>query len=278
MKQDEIATHCNALQPYRPDFGQDPLTALLGRSIVVDTPLSRIGCRYANLDRSHIERWGHGAFLVTLCALTALLRRSHRKILGLTAPELAESTGLGVDTTRRHLRAFEAAGLVAVEDDGVWRPTEALRHRKGHYAHVETHNLPNMLRALGWAGFRVMVWDRLYTTKAGKLMVEYQRLAEAIGLSRTTVWRGYAAMRTAGIRCGVRALRAARKTATWVGARLQRGKTPTGKTSIQGSKKGAIAGLSKAMLRSGPTARELAAKQRHLRGQLAAILRADAPA
>ena len=48
----------------RPVSGQDsthdPITALLGRSIVVDTPLSRIGSRYANLDRPHIERWGRG--------------------------------------------------------------------------------------------------------------------------------------------------------------------------------------------------------------------------
>ena len=48
------------------DSTHDPITALLGRSIVVDTPLSRIGSRYAILDRPHIERWGRGAFLVTL--------------------------------------------------------------------------------------------------------------------------------------------------------------------------------------------------------------------
>ena len=166
MKLDEV-TH-------RPASGQDPITALLGRSIVVDTPLTRIGSGYAILDRPHIERWGHGAFLVTLCALAALLRREHRKTLGLTVRGLAESTGLFPDTIRRHLQAFEAEGLAAVEDGGVWRPTQALRHRKGsHYARVEVHNLENTLRAVGRAGFRLLCWDRLYTTREGKLTVEH---------------------------------------------------------------------------------------------------------
>ena len=107
---------------HRPGSGQDPLKAILGR-VVVDSPLSRLGSRFAILDRPHIERWGHGAFLFTLCALAALLRRSHRKTLGLTAPELADSTGLGVDTVRRHLRAFEAEGLASLNADGVWLPT-----------------------------------------------------------------------------------------------------------------------------------------------------------
>ena len=260
------------------DSRHDPITALLGRTISVDTPLSRIGSRYANLDRPHIERWGHGAFLVTLCALCALLRRSHRKTLGLTVRELAESTGLFPDTIRRHLQAFEAEGLAAVNADGVWRPTETLRHRKGHYAQVEVHNLEGTLRAIGRAGFRLLCWDRLYTTRKGKLTVQYQRLAEIVGVSRTTVWRGYAAFRAAGIRCGTRVLEAVVKTATSMAAKLQRRFAPTGKPPLQVSRKGAIAGISKAMPRSGLPARELAARQQHLRGQLVAILKADAPA
>ena len=165
MKQSERTTRCNALQ-HVADSTHDPITALLGRSIVVDTPLTRIGSGYAILDRPHIERWGHGAFLVTLCALAALLRRGHRKTLGLTVRGLAESTGLFPDTIRRHLQAFEAEGLAAVEG-GVWRPTQALRHRKGskdHFAKVEVHNLENTLRAVGRAGFKLLCWDRLYTT------------------------------------------------------------------------------------------------------------------
>ena len=146
---------------HRPVSGQDsthdPITALLGRSIVVDTPPSRIGSRYAILGRPHIERWGRGAFLVTLCALAALLRRGHRKTLGLTVRGLAESTGLFPDTIRRHLQAFEAEGLAAVEDGGVWRPTEKLRYRKGHFAKVEVHNLEGTVRAIGWAGFKDLV-------------------------------------------------------------------------------------------------------------------------
>ena len=258
------------------DSTHDPITALLGRSIVVDTPLSRIGSRYANLDRSHIERWGRGAFLVTLCALAALLRRSHRKTLGLTVRGLAESTGLFPNTIRRHLQAFEAEGLATVEDGGVWRPTQALRHRKGHYAKVEVHNLEGTLRAIGRAGFRLLCWDRLYTTKEGKLTVQYKRLAEVVGVSRTTVWRGYAALRVSGIRCGTRVMEAVVKTATSMAAKLQRRFAPTGKASVKGSKQGAIAGLSKAMPRSGHTANELDARQQQLRGQLAAILKADA--
>ena len=261
-----------------PASTHDPITALLGRSIVVDTPLSRIGSRYAILDRSHIERWGRGAFLVTLCALAALLRRSHRKTLGLTVRGLAESTGLFPDTIRRHLQAFEAEGLATVEDGGVWRPTQALRHRKGHYAKVEVHNLEGTLRAIGWAGFRLLCWDRLYTTRKGKLTVQYKRLAEVMGVSRTTVWRGYAALRAAGIRCGTRVLEAVVKTATSIAAKLQRRFTPTGKASGKGSRKGAIAGLSKAMPRSGHTANELDARQQQLRGQLATILKQHAPA
>ena len=156
---------------HRPGSGQDPLKAILAR-VVVDSPLSRLGSRYAILDRPHIERWGHGAFLFTLCALAALLRRSHRKTLGLTAPELADSTGLGVDTVRRHLRAFEAEGLASLNADGVWRPTNALRRGKGHFAKVDTHNLPNTLAAVGWSGFRLLCWDRMYTTREGKLTVQ----------------------------------------------------------------------------------------------------------
>ena len=267
---------------HRPVSGQDsthdPITALLGRSIVVDTPLSRIGSRYAILGRPHIERWGRGAFLVTLCALAALLRRGHRKTLGLTVRGLAESTGLFPDTIRRHLQAFEAEGLAAVEDGGVWRPTEKLRYRKSHFAKVEVHNLEGTVRAIGWAGFRILCWDRLYTTRGGKLTVQYQRLAEVMGVSRTTVWRGYAALRAAGIRCGRRVLEAVVKTATSMAAKLQRRFTPTGKASGKGSRKGAIAGLSKAMPRSGFTANELQARQQQLRGQLAAIMRQHAPA
>ena len=270
MKLDEV-TH-------RPASGQDPITALLGRSIVVDTPLTRIGSGYAILDRPHIERWGHGAFLVTLCALAALLRREHRKTLGLTVRGLAESTGLFPDTIRRHLQAFEAEGLAAVEDGGVWRPTQALRHRKGsHYARVEVHNLENTLRAVGRAGFRLLCWDRLYTTREGKLTVQFQRLAEVMGLSRTTIWRGYATLRAAGIRCGTRVLEAVVKTATLMAAKLQRRFAPTGKASGKGSRKGAITGgLSKAMPRSGLTAREWEARRQFLKGQVAAIMKADA--
>ena len=274
MKQDE--------RTHRPVSGQgsthDPITALLGRSIVVDTPLSRIGSRYAILGRSHIERWGRGAFLVTLCALVALQRRGHRKTLGLTVRGFAESTGLFPDTIRRHLQAFEAEGLAAVEDGGVWRPTEELRYRKGHFAKVEVHNIEGTLRAIGRAGFRLWCWDRLYTTREGKLTVQYQRLAEVVGVSRTTVWRGYAALRVAGIRCGTRVLEAVVKIATSIAAKLQRRFTPTGNPSGKRSRKGAIAGLSKAMPRSGHTANELQARQQHLRGQLAWLMKTDAPA
>ena len=276
MKQDERTMHCNALQ-HVADSTHDPITALLGRSIVVDTPLSRIGSRYALLDRPHIERWGRGAFLVTLCALAALLRRSHRKTLGLTVRGLAESTGLFPDTIRRHLQAFEAEGLVAVEDGGVWRPTQALRHRKGHhFAKVEVHNLEGTVRAIGWAGFRILCWDRLYTTRGGKLTVQYQRLAQVMGVSRATV--GGVTLRS--VQPGSVAVegfwRQSLKLPTSMAAKLQRRFTPTGKASGKGSRKGAIAGISKAMPRSGLTANELAARQQHLRGQLAAILKADA--
>ena len=276
MKQEQIATHCNALQPHRPVSGQDPITAILGR-VVVDTPLSRIGSHYAILDRPHIERWGRGAFLVTLCALAALLRRSHRKTLGLTVRGLAESTGLFPDTIRRHLKAFEAEGLAVMEDGGVWRPTQALRHRKGHYARVDVHNLENTLRAVGWAGFRLWCWDRLYTTREGKLTVQFQRLAEVVGVSRTTIWRGYAALRAAGIRCGTRVLEAVVKTATLMSAKLQRRFAPTGKASGKGSRKGAITGgFSKAMPRSGLTANEWDTRRQFLKGQVATIMEADA--
>ena len=260
---------------HRPGSGQDPLKAILAR-VVVDSPLSRVGSRYAILDRPHIERWGRGAFLVTLCALAALLRRSHRKTLGLTAPELADSTGLGVDTVRRHLRAFEAEGLASLNADGVWRPTNALRRGKGHFAKVDTHNLPNTLAAVGWSGFRLLCWDRMYTTREGKLTVQYQRLAEVMGLSRATVWRGYSALRAAGIHCGARLCKAARKTATWVGGRLQRPKTPTGLQSKKESRKGWIGGLSTAIPRIGLTPQEEAASRRRQLAQVAAILAADA--
>ena len=95
-------------------------------------------------------------------------------------------------------------------------------------------------------------------------------------MSRTTVWRGYAAFRAAGIRCGTRVVEAVVKTATLMAAKLQRRFTPTGKTTGKGSGKGFIAGLSKAMPRSGLTARELAARKQYLRSQLATIRRADA--
>ena len=261
---------------HRPVSGQDPLKAILAR-VVVDSPLSRVGSRYAILDRPHIERWGHGAFLVTLCALAALLRRRHRKALGLTVRGLAESTGLFPNTIRRHLQAFEAEGLAAVEDGGVWRPTQALRHRKGHFARVEVHNLENTLRAVGRAGFKLLCWDRLYTTREGKLTVQYQRLAEVVGVSRTTIWRGYAALRAAGIHCGTRVLEAVVKTATLMAAKLQRRLAPTGKASRKVSRKGAIAGgLSQVMPRSGLTANEWEARRQFLKGQVARILEVDA--
>lgn len=205
-------------------------SVLLRKAVILETPLSRLRLNpYAWLNREHIERWGNGFHLVTLAALSALIRRKGRT-LGLSAAEVAESTGLHHDTTRAHLRSFEAAGLAVECEDGNWRPTGKLR-KHGHAARLNITNLPVMVAAIGGAGFRLYCWDRLYTTRRGRLTVSFQRMAHDMKRSRVTVWRGYQALREAGIQCGQRFSRSVRKTVTSLRRKLKNAPPPTGTAS-----------------------------------------------
>lgn len=236
-------------------------------SVTLDTPLSRLRpAPYAWLGRELLEEWGDGLQLATLAALASLLRRRGRS-LGLTAPELAESTGLCADTTRRHLRAFGDAGLAAVDAAGVWRPTRRLRKRKhGHAARIEARNLALLVARLGGSGLRALCWDRLYTTRSGRLTVSYEALAHRMGCHRTTVWRGIARLRAAGIACGARVSRASRKTATSMRRKLQRILAPTPPPSGKRSGKGDISRISGS---GGLSAAECERERRRQRAALA---------
>lgn len=218
-----------------PSPAQDPRGGPL-----LDTPLSRLRPGpYAWLHRDLIERYGAGKgwHLVTLAAVASLIRRKDRT-LGLDAREFAESTGLALKTTTEHLRRLEADGL-ADRDGEAWRPSELLREKagKGHRAMVRFRNLPLLVAAIGGSGFRHMCWDRLYSyrraAKAGerqrgrRRMMPISRLAERMGRSRLTTWRGDRTLLEAGITIAARFRSARERIETSLRRELKRAREAT---------------------------------------------------
>ena len=189
MKQEERTMRCNALQ-HVADSTHDPITALLGRSIVVDTPATQTGSSYALLPARLLCLTG-GELLV-LSVLLSQRRTNGTFRRPLTFGELARSTGFCGKTLGAHVASLRAQGLVHHAE---LKPTaEAITKRGERYAKVRT----DRASVTGCAAFRLLAGVALFTDAKGNLRVSRRYLASTIGRSTRTARRLLGELRAVG--------------------------------------------------------------------------------
>ena len=244
------------------DSTHDPITALLGRSIVVDTPATQTGSSYALLPARLLCLPG-GPFLV-LAVLLSQRRTNGTFLRPLTFGELARSLGFCGKTLGAHVASLRARGLVHHAE---LKPTAEALFKKGErYAKVRT----DRASVTPSAAFRLHAVMQMCTDKQDRLRASRRYLASTIGRSTRTVRRLLGELRAVGYSIPARVFTFAEKTVRSTRKKL---------SAISGkrSRKGFHTHSEQPKTLNGPlTDAEVEERKRKARSQLATILKQHA--
>ena len=164
------------------------------RGIVVETPATRRGSRYAWIPIQAFRDLSAGA--LKLFALLSGLHRP-RKAIALSAAECVASLGCCERSLRYWRRELEREGWVA---PGRLTIRRAFRLRKGYRARVDV----TKLAVMSPASMRTYV-GVTFATRDGVRLRTYEAIAKTLNRSRQAVWAALKPVRLLGIAIAARA-------------------------------------------------------------------------
>ena len=196
MRQDQIATHCNALQPHRPVSGQgspNRISAPGPARLWALSPLGRLGVRYMPMpDRLIRTLTGGELALLTVIGSTW---RPRGKGLKFSSREIGEALGWCSRTLYSHLAALRDRGLVHGERMEI---TEKARREKRE----------RFGKLFAWVAcqpgvtsepFRTYARSTVNTDKQGRRRVSWRWIGKHYGRSRQSIMTHVKALREAGV-------------------------------------------------------------------------------